>query len=129
MQVSFVSKSKAILLLVIILTNIGCGDDNVVGIYYSMKRESNVKHYVELYSDGTYLHVYVNECTKKENKGVWELYREDSSRKYINLYNWEKFGYAQELKNDWRANGKGVLIKNRKMYFDLDDYDLNFKKE
>ena len=115
-------------------------DDNIIGKYNDYVipvgpsgdlHEKGVIHYVELFPDSTYEHVYVQNGEKMVNKGGWTIYKKDYSIFYVNFYNWENFGYAKDFckTHSFQINGYGVFIKNKRMFFHVDDYDLNFKKE
>ena len=46
-----------------------CNDNNIIGKYYSYLHEKGVIHYVELFPDSTYEHVYVQNGEKWRIKG------------------------------------------------------------
>lgn len=125
--------NKLILVIFVAMTISCCRiDDNIIGKYNSYRHEKGVVHYVELFPDSTYEHVYIQNGNKKINKGVWLLRWKDSSRIFIDFHGWENFGYTKDYcliynRND--INGYGVFIKNKRMFFDIDDYDKNFMKE
>lgn len=124
-------KKNILVLFMVVVTISGCySDNNIIGKYYSYLHEKGVIHYVELFPDSTYEHVYVQNGEKMVNKGGWTIYRKDCSIFFVNFYNWENFGYAKDFckKHSFQIDGYGVFIKNKRMFFHVDDYDLNFEK-
>lgn len=124
-------KKIAFIFLIVTMTISCCyNDNNVIGKYYSYQYENGVVHYVELFPDSTYNHVYIQNGVINENKGVWTIYRKTNSRIFVDFHNWENFGYAKDycIKHDLNLC-HNVIIKNKRMLFHIDDYDLNFKKK
>lgn len=119
-----------VIFIVIITIRCCCNDNNIIGKYYSCLHEKGVVHYVELFSDSTYHHVYIQNGENRVNKGIWTIYRKDSSRFFVDFHNWENFGYAKDFCIEHNINlCHNVIIKNKRMLFNIDNYDLNFKKE
>ncbi|MCR5697876.1 MAG: hypothetical protein K6G73_12960 [Marinilabiliaceae bacterium] len=112
--------NKLILVIFVAMTISCCRiDDNIIGKYNSYRHEKGVIHYVELFPDSTYEHVYVQNGEKMVNKGGWTIYRKDCSIFFVNFYNWENFGYAKDYckKHIFQIDGYDVFIKNKKCFF------------
>ncbi len=125
-------KRIVVYLSICLLVSGCCNDNEVFGVYYSYRHEKGVEHYVELFPDSTYNHVYIQNGEKVENKGVWTVYKKESSRILVDFYDWENFGYAKDYCTIYGRddiNGYNVIIKNKRLILDIDDYDKNFKKE
>ena len=103
-------------------------EQNVTGRYYSRHKEKGVVHYVELFPDSTFLHLYENANIRQEDRGSWHLCEFDNGdSKYIIFSNWKDFGYS--MKYSTYTNVNDVTLMYGQLFFDLDDYDLNFMKE
>lgn len=116
-----------ILLLVLLFFLSYCVEDtDVTGKYYSKHNEKGVLHYVELFSDSTFLHLYTKGNIRLEHRGTWRLYDYEHS-KSIYFSEWKEFGYS--VNHSPFPNIPNVTLKYGQLFFDMDDYDLNFMKE
>ena len=117
-----------ILLGLFLLTS--CSQNDVSGRYYSQHKEKGVCHYIELFPDSTFKYVYIKNNVHHEHIGTWQLFFRDGLPEDIHFSSWIEF---DEYIIDWKKKnltlGNNPIIRHGQIFFDLDNYDLNFKKE
>lgn len=123
---------RIVVYLSICLLAYGCCDDNeVFGVYHARFKEKGTIHYLELFPDGTFCHVYEKNNIKKEHKGFFQLYKYEKQY-HISFDDWKDFDVRtieyKKRYHSWRRTDN-ILINKGQIFFDLDLYELNFKKE
>lgn len=104
-----------------------CVDDkNPFGVYQARFKEKGTTHYLELFSDSTFCHVFEKGGIRYEHKGTFKLYARS-----IDFNEWKDFDERSiEYKKRYTGFGhRGLLLNKGQIFFDLDLYELNFKKE
>lgn len=120
------------LYITVLLILSGCqNNDSIFGVYEARYKEKGAIHYVELFPDSTFYHVYEKDNIKKEHKGCFQLYKY-GGHYYISFDAWRDFDersieYKKRYHSWERRND--ILINKGQIFFDLDLYELNFKKK
>ena len=118
------------IMLLLLLSSCGNGD-SIFGVYEACYKEKDALHYVELFSDSTFCHVYEKNGIRKEHKGFFHLYK-IKNHYSIDFDEWEDFDertidYKKRYHSSIRKND--LLINKGQIFFDMDLYELNFKKQ
>jgi len=118
-----------IVILFLLVVIIGCRKkEAVIGVYHNYYEKKAI-HYVELFSDSTFSHIYIKNGTKKENKGKWHLSC-DKGETNIVFVKWVPLGDIQEKFAICSNCIECVRLKNGHLFFSMDLYDeMNFKKD
>ena len=127
---------KYILLYCIAIITSCTNNAHFSGRYFSCHENSNSLHYVDLFSDSTFLHVYRTKNMTYEHKGIWNIHYSKNQRQYfIDFNEWKDFdSFSMEYKKKHFSNPDSpihyqwLIIRNNQIFFDIDNYDLNFKR-
>ncbi|MBE6313111.1 MAG: hypothetical protein E7076_08175 [Bacteroidales bacterium] len=121
---------KHIIISLGLLLLISCSQNNVLGRYYSCHKEKDVSHYIELLSDSTFKYVYIKNNIYQEHTGTWQLFYRNGSPEDIHFSSWVEFDeYILKWKEERQSSLQDPLIRHNQIIFDIDNYDLNFKKK
>ena len=107
------------------------------GRYYSCYEVPNSLHYIDLFSDSTFLHVYTTKNKTYKHNGIWKVYYSKNQRQYfIDFNEWKDLDSCSiEYKKkhfqnpDSPIHYQWLILRNNQIFFDIDNYDLNFKKK
>lgn len=123
-------KLSVYIIISAIFVLISCTKDEVFGVYQARFKEKGTQHYVELFPDSTFCHVYIKNDVRNEHRGKFRYYKDGNYRYFIDFDDWIDFDEKSiELKKHMFFGKDNILINKGQMFFDLDLYELNFIKE
>ena len=124
---------RFVLYIAMILLLSSCeNNNNIFGVYEARYKEKGTLHYVELFSDSTFCHVYEKDGNRNFHKGNFRLFPNGKHSYTIDFDDWKDFDkHSIEYKKRYLdgKNRKSVLLNKGQIFFDLDLYDLNFQKK
>lgn len=94
----------------------------ISGIYYSGEKDAS--HYVELKTNGEFLHFYKKGELELQNIGKWHFNREKCE---VLFSRWKSYGDYQD-KNCINGCSAFVKVKNETLLFSFDLKEMNFEK-
>lgn len=119
-----------ITMLLLLLSSCG-NSDEILGVYEARYKEKDALHYVELFPDSTFCHVYKKNGIRKEHKGFFHMYKIENHY-FIDFDEWKDFDERTiEYKKRYHSSIRksNLLINKGQIFFDVDLYELNFKKK
>ena len=124
---------KRIIFILLTTLLISCiNNNNPFGVYQARFKEKETIHYVELFPDSTFCQVYEKNGNRNLHKGNFRLFPNGKYSYIIDFDDWKDFDERSiEYKKRYLdgINVKSVLLNKGQIFFDMDLYELNFKKE
>ncbi len=121
-----------VLYIAMILLLSSCeNNNNILGVYEARYKEKGTLHYVELFPDNTFCHVYEKNGNRKEHRSTFHFYK-IKNHYSIDFDEWKDFDertieYKKRYHSSVRKND--LLINKGQIFFDMDLYELNFQKK